>query len=807
MVFCFSSLLVALAVAAAPPAVEVHGRVVDENGVMVAGVEVSLRAVDGETHATYTDEAGRFTLVVGAAGEARISLSKPGYFRLADHALQLGEGVNEVSLTLSHEFEVHEKVEVTSSPDRVEPRETAHQDTLVAHEVRDIPVPSTHVLASSLVALPGVLRDNEGQLHIAGARSGDSLYALDGFEVGDPATGQFSARVNVDTVRAVQVESARYGAQYAHAGAGVLALDTAVGDDRWRFGTTNFLPDLNVARGVHFGNWYPRATFSGPLRKGRAWFSDAASVQHTLHIFTSLPRGADTLTQWAGDNLLRFQLNLTPGHILQGSFLYNQTNLEHVGLGPFTPLSTTTDFAARRYFVSLRDQIWWQGTLLEIGVAGDAGRNTDSPQGSQPYLLTPAGASGNFFEAFRARQRRWQWLGKASLPSRQWHGAHDLAIGFDAADLRYSRAAARTAIEILRSDGTLVQSSTFTGTSQFGVTDTRVGAFAQDSWRLARPLVVQVGVRADWDRRIGDTLVAPRIAVNFLPFRDDRAKLALAWGRYSQPVDLTLFGQALDQQQVDKVFDATGTIPVLGPVASSFALPAGGLKQPYFDSASVEWVQRIGGRTFGGVHLTDRRQRRGLAYADQLPGQPGGVFLLQDTRSDTYRAAEVRLRHSFSEKTEVFGSYTRSRARSNQVLEESLGALLFAPQAPGPLAWDAPNRLLLWGWAPAPLWHLLFSYFFEYRTGFPFSVVDQRRQLVGPPNRLRFHDYASLNLALEKRFAFRGHVWAARLAVVNVTGHENPNSVVNHLDAPDFLRFAGGQGRAFTARLRLVGRK
>jgi len=65
----------------------------------------------------------------------------------------------------------------------------------------------------------------------------------------------------------------------------------------------------------------------------------------------------------------------------------------------------------------------------------------------------------------------------------------------------------------------------------------------------------------------------------------------------------------------------------------------------------------------------------------------------------------------------------------------------------------------------------------------------------------------SLNLGIEKRFRFRGYEWAARLAAVNVTGHANPNAVINNVDAPNFLRFAGGQGRAVTARLRLVGRK
>jgi len=44
-----------------------------------------------------------------------------------------------------------------------------------------------------------------------------------------------------------------------------------------------------------------------------------------------------------------------------------------------------------------------------------------------------------------------------------------------------------------------------------------------------------------------------------------------------------------------------------------------------------------------------------------------------------------------------------------------------------------------------------------------------------------------------------------RLTIINVTGHSNFDSVINNVDAPDFMRFAGGQKQAFTARLRLVG--
>ena len=138
------------------------------------------------------------------------------------------------------------------------------------------------------------------------------------------------------------------------------------------------------------------------------------------------------------------------------------------------------------------------------------------------------------------------------------------------------------------------------------------------------------------------------------------------------------------------------------------------------------------------------------------------------------------------------------------MLDPSLTLLILSPQQPGPLLWDAPHRMVSSGWTPIPIWGLFLSGYLEYRSGFPFSVVNEQQQLVGAPNRLRFPAYLSLNLGLEKRFQFRGHEWAVRLSEINITGHQNPDSVVNNNAAPNFLTFAGGQRRALTVRLRLV---
>ncbi len=95
----------------------------------------------------------------------------------------------------------------------------------------------------------------------------------------------------------------------------------------------------------------------------------------------------------------------------------------------------------------------------------------------------------------------------------------------------------------------------------------------------------------------------------------------------------------------------------------------------------------------------------------------------------------------------------------------------------------------------------------EARNGFPFSVVNDQQQLVEPPGSRRFPNYFTLNVHLEKRFSLFGFNWAIRGGFDNITDHENPGVVDNDINSPKFLTFGGFLRRAFTGRIRFLGRK
>jgi hypothetical protein len=158
------------------------------------------------------------------------------------------------------------------------------------------------------------------------------------------------------------------------------------------------------------------------------------------------------------------------------------------------------------------------------------------------------------------------------------------------------------------------------------------------------------------------------------------------------------------------------------------------------------------------------------------------------------------------------GSYTRSRARTNQALDFNVDNPVLSSQQPGPYPWDTPNRFLSWGYVPfftLPIFHKFeLAYSMEARTGFPFSLLNDQHELIGKPGAQRFPDYVSLNLQLEKKFHLFHNYWALRGGFDNITGRCNPYVVNNVIDSshPN-PTFTACQGRAFTSRIRLLGRK
>jgi len=780
--------------------------VLDENGVTVPSARLTLAGPSNSfVLRAETDYAGRCQFSSLRMGIYSLRVEKDGFFVFTSNDIQVAEGSN-LEITLNHTQEYAESVKVVYSPPAIDPQQTSVSATLSSQDIVNLPFSVGRDIRYALPLLPGVLQDADGQLHVAGASTYQIHDQLDGFNVSDPATGLFNVRTSVDSLQSASVESGRYSAEYGKASGGVVSLRTLMGDDHFRFLATDFIPAIQELGGFHFKTWTPRLTFSGPIRKNKAWFMNAADGEYDLNLIRDLPPGANRGTAWRISNLSKAQVNLTSSNILTASLLVNDYRSDHLGLSVFTPLPTTLDQRDAAQLLLLKDQhLFPGGTLVEVGGAWGEYHDSLLPLGSSPYIDRAGQYSGNYFEATNSRARRTQGIANVFLPPRTWHGRHEFKIGSDLDRIADRQSYWRRPIEIQRPNGTLAQEVTFQGGVPFTQDNFESSGYAQDRWSLSDRLLIEPGIRFDWDDVVRDFLVSPRLASTYLLTRSGDTKLSGGVGVYGDATNLNLLTRSLDGQRTDLFYGLTGQTLVQPPVVASFIVDQRMLKLPRFTNWSLGIERKMPRAIYLQLQFLDRRGREGWAFVNQGPAF-GGSYQLESVERDRYDSVEISARHSFRGGHMLFASYTRSKADSNAVLDFSIDNVLFSPQAGGPLPWDTPNRFLSSGYMPLP-GKFAIAYSLDWRNGFPFSLVNENQQLVGAPGSMRYPGYFSLDLQVERRLNLFGFQWALRAGCNDITNRPNPSGVNNNVDSPEFLTYGGIQGRALTARVRLLGRK
>ncbi len=790
------------------------GKVVDENGVIVVGAKVTLSGPETASRAVATtDEAGRFLLAPVPPGTYELRVEKPGFYAYLDHSFVLGQGSAPIEVVLNHQREFGETVNVVYSAPVIDPQQVAAGNTLHAQEIIEMPFPSTHDFRSALPLLPGVVKDNTGHVHLNGGAEDQAYYSLDGFNIGDPASGILQNRVSVDSLRKVSVEASRYSAEFGKGSAGLLSLETSQGDDHFRFLATNFLPSVQVnKKNLDIDGWTPRANFSGPIVKGRAWFFNAADIQYDLTVINELPAGADTGSRWEGSDLTRVQVNLTNRNILTSGFVYNFRDANHFGLSPRDPIETTRETNTRFYFMNVKDQAFLAGgTVLEVGVGASRMNDDEQAMGDKLYIIGPEGNSGNYFANSNREVDRLQVVASMLLRPLSWHGRHDLKFGIDVDENQYRQFSIRRSMEVLDEQGIRVRTASFSGDAHANEDNAEFSAYAQDRWSPQERLVVETGLRMDWDQVLGDTLVSPRLAAAYTPSRMRDSKFSAGVGVFYDATNLGLLARGLDQTRIDTFYSQDGTEIVYGPVVSRYTVDRTTLQAPFSLNWSVGWEQKLPKSIYFATNFIRRHGRRAWAYSPAASGGEEGAsevtYQLDSNQTQNYSYLELTARRMFKEKFYAVFSYARSSTRTSAVIDFSLENPVFSQQASGPRDWDTPNRFITWGLLPIPhfrKWTV--AYFLEWRTGYPYSVVNQEVRLVGVPNSYRFPDYFSLNLQFERRFRLLHYEWAFRIGFNNITGHDNPTAVNNNIDSPNYGQFSGSAGAAFVGRIRFLGK-
>src|SRR5215831_19444897 len=411
--------------------VAISGRVVDENGTGVAGARVEFRITDGGVVVASSDPAGNFRATLPASGTYSMRAERSGYFLYTNRAQQFESGASQLVIRMNHQQEFADHIDVTYSAPAIDPQQTSERKELNNTEIQAVPYPAPQDYRNALPMLNGVVQDNAGRVHFNGGDTNQANYTLDGFNISDPVTGRLETRLNIDTIQTMDLDSSRFTADNGRGSTGVLDLKTKMGDDRFRFGGTNFIPGVTSDNGVYINKWTPRLEFSGPIAKGRAWFHNGFDAFYNVDTVHGLPNGQNRTSGLTTSDLTRLQYNVTPGNTLAVSFLYNLGYTNRFGLNVLNPAETTTDPRQQLFMGTIRDQHYFNGALLDVGFADTRGLLRNPAQGNLLYEITPSGNRGNYFSAVDRHFYRQQAIANLFLPVLNWHGAHRLKFGFD----------------------------------------------------------------------------------------------------------------------------------------------------------------------------------------------------------------------------------------------------------------------------------------------------------------------------------------------------------------------------------------
>lgn len=785
----------------AAPAGEIDVTVLDQNGQPLPGAAVSVAQNGKQVSLDRTTPSGNALMRSLVPGAYQLMVEKQGFYTATVEKVDVVAGQTipvEVRLQVVREYK--EEVEVTAQPSPIEPDQPALSTSITATDIANIPYPTTRDYRNVMAYIPGVVADNGAQIHVAGSSTQQVQDYMDGFEVSQPAGGGLALRVNPDSLRNLEVLGSRYSAKFGKGSGGPVDVAVQDGDNHFRFNATDFIPTVQNVRGIEFNNWTPRAYFSGPIVKNKAWFDVSHEGEHDNNIVKELPDGADTNPVWRTADLARVRFNLTPANVLTASALLNLRDSDNAGISPFDPVSVSVDQYSILYLFTLKDQITIsRNNLLEFGGAFHRNLNTTLPQGLSPYMWLPTGRTGNFYTTSHTVSERTQGFSNLFLKPLKKAGTHQISLGGSIDRIIFDGTSSRVPIQFFDGNGALLRQVTFQNVPGFSLSTTESSAYVQDHWSPVRRLTIDAGARWDHDSFLGGNWFSPRIAGALLLSQSSETKLSAGIGLYYDRTNLSQVSLGLQGSRVDEYFSpAALTLP------ASFVVDPRLLTMPRFINWSAGIERRLPWRIYGRVDYISRHGDHVWAY--QL--QPGGNYLLQDLQQDKYDGVQITIRRELKRGYPFALAYTRSSARSTDTIPFSLDNFISGGQLPGPLPWDAPNLVQSWGSMPLP-WKFKkfdFAYSILWRSGFPFSTVNNFGILVQGPSAHRFPDFFTLNPAIERKFTFHGYRWAARVGIDNITNSPNPAGVDNNINSPTFLAFFGQGHRTLNGRIRFLGK-
>jgi Carboxypeptidase regulatory-like domain/TonB dependent receptor-like, beta-barrel len=760
-------------------------------GLRIPGVTVELRDVDANIviAKTTSDEVGQVTFPDVPTHRYVLHAVRDGFADTTSAPFTVRPGGTEQVLVEMRLTFVRESVDVVvpanSPTESLQP--VAVSDVLTGSKM-DIQPLAGDDFQSLLTVLPSIIRGPEGRLRVKGGAPTTGALQMSSASLNDPSTGDFDLELPSGAVESVEVLSNPFAAEYGRFSTSVTQVRTKRGTNDWLFKPDNLVPGFG--KGFAFVNKFePRFSISGPLKKDKLLFGEYLQYRYARTPVKSLP-GEPQLGLDSFDSFTRLDAVLSSRHALTGGVIYFPRKITNATLSTFRPEETTPKFTQSGFSTGAADRIILSAhAVLETTAALRIFEVDQKTKGEAPMVYAPQSQSGNFFNRQERNVRSFQVVEALTYSKERWAGDHMFKFGVDLQHSRFDGDNYSQELDVRRLDESLAERTTYSPLlTHPEVSGTEFAVFAQDRWRVNDRLMFELGIRSDRDDIVERVNYSPRAGMSVSVLPEGRGILRGGFGKFAERTPLTV--GAFTQYEVQTVTRYAANGQPLGPAVTFVHTLGDALKTPESIVQTVAWDQRIERRFFiKAAYL----HRDGSHAYTVYPDVTNGLLTLSSTGESKYWELETTGRFLASEHRDLSVSYVRSKStRDLNDYDQFYGNFrnpIIRPNANSLSPTDVPNRIIVRGNIGLPgQW--VFVPLYEWRSGFPWSAVNEFQDFVGERNRTgRLPKVSTLDFTLARPLKFRKYRFTGGLKIYNALNSGSERDVQANITSPDYGKF------------------
>ena len=793
------------------PSARVGGTVVDPAGQVLPGAVITLTSEPSDTSqradviaVTVTNELGRFELDNLDAGAYSVTVDRFGHAQAVHGPIRLDAGQTldlriELALAAVSEF-----VTVNAATGAGQPIE---KDEIRSEFLRVFQLP-TDRFQEALPLLPGVVRDPRGRLSFNGTRPSQSTLLVNGANATDPVTGQFAFELPLSVIDTVEVHAVPYSAEFGRVSGAVTEVRTRAGDDTWDISFGSLFPTPRFRGGTLMGinTATPRVTVSGPIRRGKAWLSQAFSYRLGRSQVKETIPGEDEEVIEGFDMFTQVDLELSERHSITATMSVFPTEVDNFGINSLNLANASPDANIGGWNVALVDElVTGSDTLWQSRFAVRGYDLAVRPHGSGPAQLTPSGLRGNYFNEID-RQSSQVELGLARLQSWRVAGQeHLVKIGGQLFVTSFDGIDRSGPIEVRGADGRLLKRITFRGAGVLEASDVVGSGYVQDHWRVNSRLALDLGLRYDRSAMLNEGHLSPRVAFSFALDASGETLIKGGWGLFFDQIFLQVDAFDRFQQRVEQDYDGSVDAPLGPAVVFENRIGPEGFEEPTSRVWNIEFDRRLADALLLRVNYRESRARNHLVI-DRLQDATGSALVLSSTGQLTSREFDVTLRWTLGDRGVLYASFSKIRTKGDLndfgLIYDNLRQPLVLDNEIALQPFEVPNRVLLWGVLTLPKGFTV-TPGIEWRDGFPYTIYAEDFSVIGARNAAQFPRFLSADVAVMKALELFGRQVDVGVQFYNLTNNDNPRDVVSNVASPQFGDFRNSVGTGMSLKLGL----